>query len=228
MGIDYFKMRVEEMAASITEITRIQRLIKSFEEMAKIHSQARDFLQQIEKEYHHSNLISLEALKGLDSKSQQELATLLEDLVDKMSASQLFSKDEEKSLQEIVRQANSKQQELNLKQPGEQQTGLELIKNGKCALISLETFNCLDPRRQERLAILVGREGLQQMLSQQDQKSMANLVQFAHVQQKTAVLDLKISTSPLKPISSSAFFSAATPAVKEIPVAAVHDLPQNN
>lgn len=216
------------MAASITEITRIQRLIKGFEEMAKIHPQARDFLQQIEKEYHHSNLISLEALKGLDSKSQQELATLLEDLVDKMSASQLFSKDEEKSLQEIVRQANSKQQELNLKQPGEQQTGLELIKNGKCALISLEIFNCLDPKRQERLAILVGRERLQQVLSEQDEKSMVTLVQLAHLKHKTAVLGLKVPTSPLKSISSSVFFPAATSAVKEIPVAAVHDLPQNN
>lgn len=194
------------MAASITEITRIQRLIKEFRSKADTHPQGYKFLQQIEKSHDSSTFISLEALQGLDEERQQALANLLSDLIDKMFLSQAWPEEEEKRLQEIVRYANSQQQESKLQQSEEKHTGLSLIESGRCALISLEAFNSLDLNRQERLAIFIGREHLQKTLSEKDERAMKNLVQLGQLRQETAAIKLNASPSPLTAISSSSFF----------------------
>ena len=183
------------MAASITEITRIQRLIEKFQRMADTEPAVHHLLQQINKEYGGSHFLSLEALRGLDTERQQALAELLTDLSDKIFLSQAFTQDEETKLQAIIREANSKQQQVNLKRSEEKQAGLSLIESGRCALISLEAFNALDLGRQERLAILVGRECLQQRLSATDERAMKNLVQLVQLRQETTAIRLNVSPS---------------------------------
>lgn len=126
--------------------------------------------------------ISSEAFQGLDIKHQQALTML----VAKMCLPQTLSAEEEKTLGQLIDDANLKQCEA------EYAKGLKLIADGEP--ISLETFHSLKAEYQEKLAILVGRKSFLKTLPEKEQRQMKNLIELANLQQNVIpIVDLQSS-----------------------------------
>ena len=178
------------IAANIQDI--IQKLTELQAETVR-HSK-----KQITTQLGDFSPISKEAFKFLDKNSQQELAIL----IGRIYCGPLLSPEEIERMGLLIKDAKEKQEQAYYTK------GLESVEKGDCGLIALETCNFLEAKFRDALLRLLGKQSVENGLSDDDKKCLGNLIQLANLKQGNAPkANVSFFPKPPEPVSSLVYRS---------------------